>query len=205
MINILWHSLFISKEKQNRYRWLIGNIIFFYFTSLKSKRKNDLDLTLLLKLDGQWYHHMIVSVFPVYITIRVALSLRNFCALYRKYFFIFQEIIISLLHTFFFIHFVSLQNGFQPSFVYGECIKKIICWLFTVLWKNYNPQVENAILISICSRIVPHSLLISFIINSNAFWKLYLLKFMAMRYWTFNGPKQVFLLRFVETNICIIF
>lgn len=149
---------------------------------------------------------MIVSVFPVYITIRVALSLRNFCALYRKYSFIFQKIIIPLLHTH---SLLSISWVYKTvfnlnSFVYGECIKKIICWLFTVLWKNYNPQVVNAILISICSRIVPHSLLISFIINSNAFWKLYLLKFMAMRYWTFNGPKQVFLLRFVETNICII-
>lgn len=133
------------------------------------------------------------------------LVLKEFlCTVPEIFFYLPKNNYSIVTHTLTFIHFVSLQNGFQPSFVYGECIKKIICWLFTVLWKNYNPQVGNAILISICFRIVPHSLLISFIINSNAFWKLYLLKFMAMRYWTFNGPKQVFLLRFVETNICII-
>lgn len=135
------------------------------------------------------------------------LVLKEFlCTVPEIFFYLPKNNYSIVTHTLTFIHFVNLQNGFQPSFVYayGECIKKIICWLFTVLWKNYNPQVVNAILISICSRIVPHSLLISFIINSNAFWKLYLLKFMAMRYWTFNGPKQVFLLRFVETNICII-
>lgn len=138
MINILWHSLFISKEKQNRYRWLIGNNIFFYFTSFQSKRKNnDLDLTLLLKLDGQWYHHMIVSVFPVYITIRVALSLRNFCALYRKYSFIFQEIIIPLLHTHSLLSIswvyktvfnlpLYTVNALRKSFVdYSQCYERI--------------------------------------------------------------------------------